>query len=78
MREKYIIKNISELNDKAMDFAIIAGDFNCSDCSDVNRYMLGECTLNQMEANLYFYDLTKSYAARMNLKLEYILMNFQF
>lgn len=40
----------------------MAGDFNCTDTSDVHRFLKGECLLNGAEANPCWFDLACAYA----------------
>lgn len=40
------------------DYTILAGDFNCSDTSDVHRFLTGDCSLGGSDA--YYYDLALS------------------
>ena len=43
-REHQIIKIVNAVDKKTYDYVYMAGDFNCSDFSDVQRFLLGECT----------------------------------
>lgn len=61
-REKQIVDIISRMNAQRFDYAFLAGDFNCNDTSDVNRFLTGECSLANTEANPNWYDLALSYA----------------
>jgi len=67
-REKQIIEVTSYLEAEQLDYAILAGDFNCTESSDVNRFLLGECSLYGMESTYNWYDLAYSYAERMMTK----------
>ena len=40
------------------DYTILAGDFNCSDTSDVHRFLTGDCSLADTDA--YYFDLALS------------------
>jgi len=67
-REKQIIEIISYLEEEQFDYAILAGDFNCTETSDVNRFLLGECLLYGKESGHNWYDLALSYAERIMSK----------
>lgn len=69
-REKQIIEINSYLEEENFDYAILAGDFNCTETSDVNRFLLGECLLNGKGAKHNWYDLALSYAERTMSKPE--------
>lgn len=58
-RKDYIVATISE---EKLDYVVMAGDCNCSDTSDVHRFLMGDCSLGNMEANPNWYDLALSYA----------------
>ncbi|BCN30746.1 endonuclease/exonuclease/phosphatase family protein [Anaeromicropila herbilytica] len=75
-REKQIVSTISQLEKEKWDYTFMMGDFNCSDNSDVQRYLLGECTLYNSEVNPCFYDLADTYAEITNTKVESTL-NFR-
>lgn len=61
-REHQIIKIVNAVDKKTYDYVYMAGDFNCSDFSDVQRFLLGECTLNNCEALPCWFDLASAYA----------------
>lgn len=61
-REKQIIDIVTRVNAEKSDYAFLAGDFNCSDTSDVQRFLTGDCSLKNMEANPCWYDLASAYA----------------
>ncbi len=61
-REEQIIHIVSAINRKHYDYVYLAGDFNCSDRSDVQRFLTGECLLNDCESNPCWFDLALSYA----------------
>lgn len=67
-REKQIIDINSYLDEEQFDFVILAGDFNCTETSDVNRFLLGECLLGGKESKYGWYDLALSYAERIMSK----------
>lgn len=61
-REKQITEIVSRVDREKFDYVFLAGDFNCSDTSDVHRFLAGDCTLGNTEANPNWYDLAVSYA----------------
>lgn len=61
-RERQIVRIVSRINEKELDVAFLFGDFNCSETSDVHRYLKGDCLLAGEEANPRWYDLAESYA----------------
>lgn len=63
-REKCISDIVSELDDKKCDYLFILGDFNSGDYSNVVRMIMGDCSLNGIEANPCFYDLALASAQR--------------
>lgn len=69
-REHQIIKIVNAVDKKTYDYVYMAGDFNCSDFSDVQRFLLGECTLNNCEALPYWFDLASAYAEITDKKSE--------
>lgn len=75
-REKQIKDIIATINEEKLDYVLMAGDFNCSDTSDVHRFLTGDCSLGNMEANPNWYDLALSYAGVTGTKAEYTL-NFR-
>lgn len=50
---------ISQMN---ADYKLMLGDFNCSPSSDVQRFLLGECTLLGEASAPCWFDLAESYA----------------
>lgn len=54
----------------------MAGDFNCNDSSDVQRFLSGECLLDHCESRPCWFDLALSYAELSNANVEYTL-NFR-
>lgn len=75
-REKQIIDIVTRVNAEKSDYAFLAGDFNCSDTSDVQRFLTGDCSLKNMEANPCWYDLALSYASSTGTNRECTL-NFR-
>lgn len=69
-REHQIIKIVNAVDKKTYDYVYMAGDFNCSDFSDVQRFLLGECTLNNCEALPCWFDLASAYAEITGKKAE--------
>ncbi len=72
-REKQMIEIDSYLDEEKFDCAILAGDFNCTETSDVNRFLLGECLLGGKETKYNWYDLALSYAERIMSKPNHTL-----
>ncbi|MBR5446071.1 MAG: endonuclease/exonuclease/phosphatase family protein [Clostridia bacterium] len=54
-RETAISEIVQEAEKQDTDYIIFAGDFNCSDTSDVHRFLTGDCTIERKDA--YYYDL---------------------
>lgn len=52
-----------------VDFYVLLGDFNGNMNSSVNRYLLGNQTINGHESNLYWYDLQSGYCVRKGIEL---------
>lgn len=52
-----------------VDFYVLLGDFNGNMNSSVNRYLLGDQTINGYESNLYWYDLQSGYCVRKGTPL---------
>lgn len=75
-RERQIVNIVTAVDKKQYDYVYLAGDFNCSDSSDVQRFLLGECLLNNNEAIPRWYDLALSYAELSDTMAEYTL-NFR-
>ena len=61
-REIQITRIIQAVDGKQSDFAYLAGDFNCSDTSDVYRFLTGDCLLNGQEPSSRWFDLALAYA----------------
>lgn len=51
------------------DFFVLLGDFNGNMNSSVNRYLLGDQTINGYESNLYWNDLQSGYCVRKAIAL---------
>lgn len=65
-RECQIVNIVEQMSTMKTDYMLLTGDFNCSVNSDVQRYLLGECVLQDKEALPCFYDLAEAYAERVN------------
>jgi len=52
-----------------VDFYVLLGDFNGNMNSSVNRYLLGDQTINGYESNLYWNDLQSGYCVRKGTSL---------
>lgn len=72
-RAEQMINIDSCVEHEQCDYAILAGDFNCSETSDVNRFLLGECLLVGKEVKRNWFDLALSYAERTHEQPEYTL-----
>ena len=68
--EHQIIKIVNAVDKKTYEYVYMAGDFNCSDFSDVQRFLLGECTLNNCESLPCWFDLASAYAEITDKKAE--------
>ena len=75
-REYQIVSIVNYIEAKQYDYAFIAGDFNCSDTSDVQRFLKGDCLLNGKETKPCWFDLASSYAELKNRKMDSTL-NFR-
>ncbi len=62
-REELIVEIIKNKRSIDADYVIIAGDFNCSPNSSVNRFLKGDQSLLDCDAN--FVDLAEAYAEIM-------------
>lgn len=69
-REESIINIVNETTKIKCDYYFILGDFNCSENSSVQRFLLGESSLINAEANPYWYDLASAYAELSNTPLD--------
>lgn len=61
-RERQIVSIINNIKEQKCDYVIMDGDFNCTDTSDVHRFLKGECLLDGAEANPCWFDLACAYA----------------
>lgn len=68
-RERQIVDIIAAIGNKKCDHTYMAGDFNCTETSDVHRFLMGECLLSDKEANPRWYDLALSYAELTDSKV---------
>lgn len=75
-RERQIVDIVTAIDEKQYDYVYMVGDFNCSDSSDVQRFLNGECLLDNRESKPCWYDLALSYAELKNITAEYTL-NFR-
>ena len=75
-RERQIIEIVSAADKKRYDYVYLAGDFNCSDRSDVHRFLIGECSLKDCESTPCWFDLASSYAELSGTNAEHTL-NFR-
>ena len=64
-REHQILAIDRHLNEQNADFHILLGDFNSDNGSSVDRYLSGDQTLHDCEANPPWNDLASAYAARI-------------
>lgn len=75
--EKQIVDIVTSVEDKCKgdkyDYTLLAGDFNCSDTSDVHRFLTGECLIDKSEAAPCWFDLALSYAELSNTEAAYTL-----
>lgn len=69
-REKQIADIVKNISVDKYDYVFLAGDFNCNDTSDVHRFLVGDCLLNQQEAKPIWYDLAAVYAELSHTELE--------
>ena len=65
-RERQIVSIVKAVDGKEYDYIYMAGDFNCTEYSDVQRFLLGECSLNNCESAPCWFDLALSYAEISN------------
>ena len=61
-RENAIVQILRQTVQTPAAYTILAGDFNCSDTSDVHRFLTGDCSLAGNDA--YCFDLALSRQAR--------------
>lgn len=62
-KEKEIVDVVKAINLSNAEYSFIAGDFNSSPNSSIHRFLLGQQSLLNHEANPYWYDLAEAYAA---------------
>ncbi len=67
-RERQMVALVSSAALEACDEVYMAGDFNCTETADVQRFLDGECTLQGQEANPRWFDLAASDAQRRGTK----------
>ncbi len=60
-KEKEIVDVVQGMNLLKADYSFMAGDFNCSPDSSIHRFLLGQQSLSDHEANPYWYDLAEAY-----------------
>ncbi len=75
-RERQIVEIVTNIEKAQYDCIYMMGDFNCSDSSDVQRFLQGECQLNNREANPRWFDLALAYAEMKNAEADCTL-NFR-
>ena len=61
-RQRQVADIVAAIDKKQYDYVYMAGDFNCTEASDVQRFLTGECLLNHRECKPCWYDLALSYA----------------
>lgn len=74
LRERAIVDIVGRTADIKADYAFLAGDFNCSENSSINRFLTGEQSL--LGADAYFFDLAES-AAKINGSKPSATLNFR-
>lgn len=57
MRQYQIVRINERLREYTADYQFILGDFNCSDNSEIHRYLLGDCTIDGTEVKPCYFDL---------------------
>lgn len=72
-REREMADIVDMANHKKVDSLFLAGDFNCTDTSDVQRFLTGECLLSGNEAKPRYYDLALAYSELVGKEPEYTL-----
>lgn len=60
LREEAVVAMTDTISAAVADYIILAGDFNCSDTSAVQRFLLGEQSLHGHDT--YYFDLAEAYA----------------
>ena len=61
-RERQIVCSVNAANMLDADAFYLAGDLNCGDTSDVQRFLKGDCLLGHCEAKPRWFDLALAYA----------------
>lgn len=69
-REKDVIGIVKNITALKADYSFIAGDFNCSPCSSVHQFLLGQRSLRHREAKPYWIDLAESFACTKGIPPE--------
>lgn len=65
-QEKAIVSIMDKIGNSQADYALLMGDFNCSDNSSVHRFLKNEQSL--LEHDAYFYDLAEAFAEMTGTK----------
>lgn len=68
-QEEQIVAIDQFIHEQEADFFVLLGDFNGNMNSSVNRYLLGDQTINGQESNLYWNDLQSGYCVRKGIPL---------
>lgn len=76
IREQQIMNIICSLDKMEYDYVFMAGDFNCYETSDIHRFLMGDCLLQNHESMPCWFDLAAAYAELSNQQLESTL-NFR-
>ena len=66
-RELVVLNVMEKIEGISFDYVIFLGDFNCSERSGVNQFLLGEMTLKGRDCGKNWYDLAEAYAERHNI-----------
>ncbi|MGN1177306.1 MAG: endonuclease/exonuclease/phosphatase family protein [Roseburia sp.] len=66
-RELVVLNVMEKIEGISADYVIFLGDFNCSERSGVNQFLLGEMTLKGRDCGKNWYDLAEAYAERHNI-----------
>lgn len=74
LREKAIADIVKNTSNIKADYAIITGDFNCSENSSVHRFLTNEQSL--LGADAYYFDLAEA-SAKMNGTKTSATLNFR-
>lgn len=61
-KERLIVEILEKTNQVKSDYAVLAGDFNCSENSSVHQYITGQSSLLNSEAKPYWEDLAQVHA----------------